>query len=103
MWLKIINGHYRINSCNPPALPQTSVLQDHRGHSLDLPMWLLLPWLSCAPWPAWARESILAATVQSFLICTDARWQGACWREMPEHQSQQDPRDSPGPVPAVVS
>lgn len=67
----------------PPALPQTLVLPGHRGHR---PGSMATASVSCAPpspLAGPAQKSVLAThhSSRSFLICTGARWQGACWRD----------------------
>lgn len=66
----------------PPALPRTLVLLGHRGHRPDS---MATASASCAPLSPLAgpaQKNVLAThrSSRSFLICTGARWQGACWR-----------------------
>ena len=74
MWLKIINRHYHINSCNPPRPSTKSCPSGHNGHSpspVDVASPALAPLSPLAgPGPG---EHSGHHNSRSFLICPNAR------------------------------
>lgn len=92
MWLKIINEHYHINSCNLPC-PSTDSSPSVPQRTQAVASAALTP---MSPLAYLARESILVTAAAVHSLSSAA---GRLLEEILEHQSLQDPGESPGPGP----